>query len=85
MPPDLLDDFARWWRRRFGRRPEQYVDLYERLRYATTEQEVRAAVVDYNHEIARDAFIVRPSRHDTQLLDPEDVLKEWRARPTDDM
>jgi hypothetical protein len=84
MPRDWLAGFARWRRRRQDqkRKREQYrgLSVPERLDYATTEQEVRDIVIDYNHEIVRAAFTGGGSKSGEPLLDPEDVLKEWRER-----
>jgi hypothetical protein len=83
MPMPLLAGFARWRRRRQDRKRkrEKYrgLSVYERLDYATTEEEVRDAVLDFNEEIVSRA--VGPGGpHMTPLLDPDDEVEDWRSR-----
>jgi hypothetical protein len=76
-----MDDLARWWRRRFRRGRTQGMDLAATLEYATDEQQIRDAVVRHNEEIAQDAFVSRTTRgHLTSMLDPDEVVAEWRLR-----
>ena len=81
---DLLNGFVKWWRRRQDRKRkrEQYrgLSVHERLDYATTEQEIRDAVIDYNEEIVTVILRRWALAPMTPLLNPDDVVKEWRAR-----
>jgi hypothetical protein len=84
LPQRFRAGFARWRRRRQDRKRkrEQYrgLTVAERLDYATTEQQVRDAVIDFNANIVRRACGPGARAHLTPLLNPDDTVKEWQSR-----
>jgi hypothetical protein len=75
-----LNGFTRWWRREFGRRREPELSVHELLGYATTEQEIRDAVLDYNADAVRGGFKRGAYGQMAPLLNADDVVKERRDR-----